>query len=76
MPRDEMETRIFIMQCYFTHDSMRIVGDARTKTDSVFYRVQLTRGARVNESTVTTVAGPQSRWYVAEASMPNPGCAN
>jgi len=75
MPRDEMETRILIMQCDYSHDAVRVVNTPRQKTDSVFYRVELTKSGRTQQSDVITVTGPQSRWYVAGASRPQvPGC--
>jgi hypothetical protein len=75
MRRDEMETRILIMQCYLTHDAMRVVSQPRQKSDSVFFRVELTRGQLSEQSDVVTVAGRDSRWYVAEAVQPKvPGC--
>jgi hypothetical protein len=75
MMRDEMETRILVMQCYLTHDSMRIVSQPRQKSDSVFFKVELTRGQRGEQTDVVTVSGPGSRWYVAGASLPEvAGC--
>jgi hypothetical protein len=76
MPRDEMETRILTMQCFFSHDAMRVLSQPRQKTDSIFYRVELTKGPRTQQSDVVTVAGPRARWYVAAVSPPQvPGCA-
>jgi hypothetical protein len=76
MPRDEMETRILTMQCFLGHDGMRVVSQPRSKTDSTFYRVELTKSGRVQQSEVVTVTGPRARWYVASASFPPiPGCA-
>jgi hypothetical protein len=76
MPRDEMETRILIMQCYLSHDALRVVSTPRQKTDTTFYRVELTKEGRAQQSDVVTVAGPKARWYVASVSRPAvPGCA-
>ena len=75
MQRDLMETRIIVMQCYLTHEAVRVVSQPRQKTDSVFYKVELTRGQRGEQSDVITVAGPGLRWYVASATFPQvAGC--
>jgi hypothetical protein len=76
MTRDQVETRLIIMQCYLVHESLRLVGQPRTKTDSVFYKVELTNRGRAQETDVVTVNGPASRWYVADSRIDRiaPGC--
>ncbi len=76
MPRDEMETRILTMQCYYSHDAVRVLSQPRSKTDSTFYKIELTKGARSQQTDVVTVSGPRARWYVALVGVPPiPGCA-
>src|SRR5690606_4763857 len=69
MGRDEMETRLLGMQCYLSHESMRVVSQPRTKSDSAFYRVELSSGTKSQQTDVVAVAGPRSRWYVADPKI-------
>lgn len=69
IPRDELEKRELIMQCYLTHDSYAVVSDlAGTDTKRVI-RVAITRGPLTRETNFTTVQGPAGRWYVEEVDL-------
>jgi len=78
MPRDQMESRLLIIQCWLAHDTMRIINMPRpAKADSAFYRVELTKTGRAQQTDVITVTGPRQRWYVADpkiVGLTAPGC--
>ena len=68
--RDEVEKRELIMICYFRHDSARVLEQVSSGEPSqTSYRVELTRGAQTRTPTVSTIQGPQSRWYVVNADI-------
>jgi hypothetical protein len=64
IPHDELEKREVILQCYFSHDSYRILGPALDSQDGTSFKVELTRGPRTRTTTVSTIRGPGKRWYV------------
>lgn len=68
IPREELEKRILIMQCYFSHDSYKHVNDGRSEGGHLF-RVALTKGRLTRETTFSTVRGPSNRWFVESADM-------
>jgi len=68
IPREELEKRILVMQCYFSHDSYRVLNERRTDTGRAF-QVALTKGSLTRETTFYTVRGPSNRWYVENADM-------
>jgi len=61
--RAELEKREVVLRCYFNHDSYRILDEAKGSRGQLF-QVQLTRGDLKRTTTVTTVQGPNQRWYV------------
>lgn len=68
LPRDQLEKREVIMQCYLAHDSFRIVSDAH-RNGKELYQVSLTKGPVTRQTTVSAVQGPSSRWYVSDVSL-------
>jgi hypothetical protein len=68
IPREELEKRILIMQCYFSHDSYRVVGESPNERGRSF-RIALTKGNLIRETSFFTVRGPSDRWYVENAEM-------
>jgi hypothetical protein len=68
IPRAELEKRILVMQCYFSHDNYKVLGDSRTERGHIF-RVQLTKGNLTRETSFYTVRGPSNRWFVENADM-------
>jgi hypothetical protein len=68
IPRQELEKRILVMQCYFSHDNYRVTSDSRTENGHVF-RVALTKGNMTRETSFYTVRGPSNRWFVENAEM-------
>jgi hypothetical protein len=68
IPRQELEKRILVMQCYFSHDNYRVTSDSRTEKGHIF-RVALTKGSVTRETSFYTVRGPSNRWFVENAEM-------
>jgi hypothetical protein len=64
IPHDELEKREVILQCYFSHDSYRILGPTLDDQGGKSFKVELTRGPRTRTTTVSTIEGPGRRWYV------------
>ena len=68
--RDEIEKRELIMICYFRHDNARVLEQVSSgEASHTAYRVELTRGDRTRTPTISTIQGPQSRWYVVNADI-------
>jgi hypothetical protein len=78
MQRDELETRLLTIQCWLAHETMSVVGTPRTKSDSAFYRVELTGSGRSQQTDVIVVTGGRpTRWYVGDPKISGlvaPGC--
>lgn len=64
IPRAELEKREIILQCYFDHDSARLLGTGPVQNARRAVRAELTRGGKTRITTFYTVAGPGGRWYV------------
>jgi hypothetical protein len=64
MDRAELEKREIILQCYFNHDSFRVLGESPAAEGRRIVRVELTRAGRTREPAVYTVQGPGGRWFV------------
>jgi hypothetical protein len=69
LPRDELEKRELIMQCYLGHDKFRIVSDASAAGGKRDFQVALTKGSLTRTTTITAVRGPSDRWYVGNADL-------
>jgi len=69
VPRDQLEKRELIMQCYLTHDKFAIMGDAPGQHGSRVMQVSLTKGQLTRQTTFTVVRGPSDRWYVSDLEL-------
>ncbi|MFL5575039.1 MAG: hypothetical protein ACJ79S_03595 [Gemmatimonadaceae bacterium] len=69
IPRDELEKRELIMQCYLTHDRYRVVNEMSGEAGRRVIRVALSRGEVTRETNFTTIEGPAQRWYVEEVDL-------
>lgn len=68
--RDEIEKRELIMICYFRHDSAQVLEQVSSgEPNHTSYRVEIKRGDRTRTPTISTIQGPQSRWYVVNADI-------
>jgi hypothetical protein len=62
--RSELEKRLVILQCYFSHDKYRIVDETPGDGGHRVITVELTRGSNIRTPKFYAVAGPSNRWYV------------
>ena len=69
MDRAELEKREIIMQCFFNHDQARIVSRLPSESTSEVYVVELKKGTLTRTPKMTTVRGPQGRWYLSDAEI-------
>jgi hypothetical protein len=67
--RSQLERRVMTMQLYLAHDSYAVLGDAASGSDTRIFRLAVTRGGMTRETTMRTVLGPQSRWYVEHVDL-------
>jgi hypothetical protein len=67
--RSQLERRVMVMQQYLAHDSYAVVGDAASGSGTRIFRLAVTRGGMTRETTMRTVQGPQSRWYVEHVEL-------
>lgn len=71
VPRDQLEKRELIMQCYLSHDKFTIMNDAPGQNGKRVFEVSLSKGSLTRQTTFTAVRGPSDRWYV-ENFQPEP----
>ena len=64
MDRVQLEKRVIILQCYFDHDSYRVLGEMAGSDGHRDVRVELTKGKLVRQTVFNTIRGPAGRWYV------------
>ena len=64
MDRTELEKREIILQCYFDHDSYRVLGETSGMGGHRDVRVELRKGKLVRQTVFNTIRGPGGRWYV------------
>lgn len=69
VPRTQLEKRELIMQCYLTHDTYAINSDVPGQNSARLFTVTLTKGKLSLQTTITTVPGPDSRWYVQDVQL-------
>lgn len=67
--RSQLERRELIMMCYLTHDSYRVQSEGPAPEGKRAYVVELRRGPLARSTTITTVLGPVSRWYVEDVKL-------
>jgi len=68
LPRDQLEKREIIMQCYLGHDAFRILSATQRHGQDIF-QVSLTKGPVTRQTTVSTVQGPSNRYYVTDVAL-------
>jgi hypothetical protein len=64
MPRDELEKRLIILQCYFNHDKSRFVQESVAGGGHRVVQYELTRGQITRAPSFYAIQGPNGRWYV------------
>lgn len=69
IPRDQLEKRELLMQCYLKHDTFRILGDLPGDNGRRVISVRITRGRVSRELNFDAVKGPSNRWYMENADL-------
>ena len=64
MNRDELEKRLIILQCYFSHDKFRILGESPGDGGHRVIATELTRGTNVRAPRFYVIQGPSNRYYI------------
>ena len=67
---EKLEKRELIMMCFFKFDTDSIGSPSAAAGSRIVFPVTLRRGAIVAVTTITTVPGPSSRWYVETIDLP------
>jgi hypothetical protein len=69
MPREELEKREIILQCYLKHDSYKILNEGAAKDGRRIFEVELTNKSLTRTTTIHAVQGPRGRWYVEKTDI-------
>ncbi len=64
MNRDELEKRLIILQCYFSHDKFRILGESPGDGGHRVVATELTRGTNIRIPKFYAIQGPGNRYYI------------
>jgi len=67
--KSQLRKRELIMECYFQHDSYRIVADVATTATMHVVTLQVTKGSFTRETKTQVVLGPANRWFVANPEL-------
>lgn len=68
--REELEKRELLMICHLNHDGARIVEQVRAgEPQYTVYRTELKKGSLTRFTNISTIQGPQGRWYVVDADI-------
>jgi hypothetical protein len=68
-PHDKIEKRLLIMMCFLRHDKSSIGAPSAAAGGRLDFPVTLTQGQMTRSTTVTTIQGPSSRYYVETFDM-------
>jgi hypothetical protein len=68
--RAKLEKRELIMMCFFQFNTDSIGSPKAAAGSRVVFPVTLTRGSIARTTTITTMPGPGSRWYVETIDLP------
>ena len=66
---DVLEKRELIMMCFLRHETDSIGSPSAAAGSRIVFPVTLTRGAISRATTITTMLGPSSRWYVEKIDL-------
>ena len=67
--RADLEKREILMQCYLRHDSYVVKGDSPGQGGRVIHKVEVVQGPKKRETSVTTIKGPDDRWFVEDVDI-------
>ncbi len=62
--RTELEKRLIILQCYFSHDKYRVIDESLGEGGHRVLSVELTRGNNTRTPRFYAITGPSNRFYV------------
>ena len=66
---DELEKRELVMMCFLQHDVDSIGAPSAAAGSRIVFPVTLSQGAVSRTTTLTTMVGPSSRWYVEKIDL-------
>jgi hypothetical protein len=66
---DELEKRELVMMCFLKHDTDSIGAPSAAAGSRIVFPVTLTEGSTSRATTLTTMLGPSSRWYVEKIDL-------
>ncbi len=64
MNREELVKRLIILQCYFSHDKFRILGEMPGEGGHRIVTAELTRGSVMRSPKFYLIPGPGNRYYL------------
>jgi hypothetical protein len=68
--REEIEKRELLMICYLNHDEARVLDRVQAGEPAyTVFQTELKKGGVVRRPTISTVQGPQGRWFVVDADI-------
>jgi hypothetical protein len=68
-PHDVTEKRLLIMMCFLKHDKSTVGGPSAVAGGRLEFPVTLSQGDLTKSTTITTIPGPNSRYYVETFDM-------
>jgi hypothetical protein len=68
-PHDVTEKRLLIMMCFLRHDKSTVGDPSAAAGGRLDFPVTLTQGGLTKSTTITTISGPSSRFYVETFDM-------
>jgi hypothetical protein len=66
---DELEKRELVMMCFLRHSTDSIGVPEAAAGSRIIFPVSLTQGSVTRTTTLTTMLGPSSRWYVEKIDL-------
>jgi hypothetical protein len=68
--RAVLEKRELVMMCFLRHDTDSIGTPSAAAGSRMVFPVTMRRGTLLRLTTITTMVGPSSRWYVETIDLP------
>ncbi len=68
--REEIERRELLMICYLNHDESRVLERVQAgEPKYTVFQTELKKNGVIRRPTISTVQGPQGRWFVVDADI-------
>lgn len=74
MAREELDRRVYLMQCYLNHQQTRTLSGPTSRGDTVLFAVELRNGDKRATTNFHTLEGPNARWFVQYVEPLPPFC--